>query len=85
MSYAAGVAPEALPVFQALEITIQELVLDLLDRIAADGPTLTPLTQSHVVVAVTGGSHTDVYLAIEVDHERQAVTLVALHWRRGRL
>lgn len=85
MSYAAGVAPDAVPEFQTLDIAIQELVLDLLEQLASEGPSLQPLKQRHLVVVSSGGWRVDAYLAIGVDHERRAVTLIAVDWLTGRL
>ncbi len=85
MSYAAVVGPEAMSPFLALDVQAQEAVLDLLDQLADEGRSLTPIQQFHQVVVTEASWRTDAYLLIDVNHARRAVTLLTVGWDKTRL
>jgi hypothetical protein len=78
MSYAAAVAPEALIELQKLDIEPQEAVLDLLDRLADEGPLLTEGPQFHDVLVIDGPTRVRMLLWIDVDHAHRVVRLAQL-------
>lgn len=78
MSYALDVEPDAQAAFGVLDVEAQEAILDLLDRLAADGPALTPNNQRHLVVARTPTSFSYVFLNVSIVHARQTVHLAAI-------
>jgi hypothetical protein len=78
MSYADAVAPDARTDFRNLEIETQEAVLDLMDEIAKEGPTLAAGVQDHELWVVVGGNRTRVFLRLEVDHTLRRIQLILI-------
>jgi hypothetical protein len=78
MSYALDVEPDAQAAFGVLDIEAQEAILDLLDRLSADGPALTPDNQRHLVIARTPTSFSYVFLNLSILHARQTVHLASI-------
>lgn len=78
MSYALDVEPDAQAAFSVLDVEAQEAILDLLDRLAADGPALTPDNQRHLVVARTPTSFSYVSFNLSIFPARHTLHLASI-------
>lgn len=83
MSYALDFAPEAREAWRTLEVSLQEAVLDELDRLA-DRPLELPRGASvRDVIRDIGGSRHYVFLQVHPDHARQTLHVYVVgHYAR---
>jgi hypothetical protein len=81
MSFVPDFAPDARSQWQALDILLQEMVLDEIERLAASPP----LRVEHVsdLTHDVGPSRHYLFVHVNVDHRRRAISVVGVGYSRG--
>jgi hypothetical protein len=80
VSYAPEVTPNAAAAIRALDVEAQEVIFDLVDRLALEGSNLQPAEQIHQVWVMGVGSLIFVALRLDVDHARRRVVVARVLW-----
>jgi hypothetical protein len=85
MTYALAFAPEARVAWRALPVELQEVVLDELDRLAADPLSLPRGATVRDIIHQSAGTRHYVFLQVSVSHARQTLDLYTAGYHARRI
>lgn len=78
MSFVAGFAPDAKSQWRALDVELQELVLDELDRLAANPPTTPRTVILSDLVQNKAGIRDYVFLRCTIDRAAEQISVIGI-------